>query len=90
VRTRVRTVSDLEVAESWSAQGRGRVLEIRISADGFLRYMARSLVGTLLEAGRGARDAETVARALAQGDRTLAGATAPAKGLTLVQVHYDH
>ena len=89
VQGRVRTVTRLEVSKRWSTEGRGHLIEIEISADGFLRYMVRSIVGTLLEAGRGARDADAIARALTSGDRALAGATAPAKGLTLVEVLYE-
>ncbi|HEX8070786.1 MAG TPA: tRNA pseudouridine(38-40) synthase TruA [Pyrinomonadaceae bacterium] len=88
VQTRVRTVTRFEVAEAWSATGRGRVVEFTVSADGFLRYMVRALVGTLLEAGRGARDAASVRAAIESGARTAAGTTAPAKGLTLVEVLY--
>ncbi len=64
------------------------MFEIRASANGFLRYMVRSIVGTLLAVGRGEMDQSTVTRAIATGDRTAAGATAPAKGLTLLSVHY--
>ncbi|HLL71846.1 MAG TPA: tRNA pseudouridine(38-40) synthase TruA [Pyrinomonadaceae bacterium] len=90
VETRVRTVTRLEVCERWSAEGRGRLIEINASADGFLRYMVRSIAGTLLEIGRGAMDESQVARALDSRERSLAGATAPAKGLTLVEVHYEN
>ena len=89
VQTRVRRVTRLDVSERWSAEGRGRLIEITASADGFLRYMVRSIVGTLLEVGRGARAAETITQAITTGERALVGATAPAKGLTLVEVHYD-
>lgn len=88
VETRVRNVTQLEVRERWSEEGRGRIVEIVASADGFLRYMVRSIAGTLLEVGRGQMDAAQVARAIKSGERSLAGATAPAKGLTLVEVHY--
>jgi tRNA pseudouridine38-40 synthase len=87
-RTRVRTVTGLEVMETVDARGRGRLIEIEASADGFLRYMVRSIAGTLLAAGRGEMDGGTIARAINTGDRSLAGATAPAHGLTLVKVHY--
>jgi len=50
--------------------------------------MVRSIVGTLLAVGRGEIDQETVARAISEGDRSLAGATAPAHGLTLMSVQY--
>jgi tRNA pseudouridine38-40 synthase len=88
VETRVRHVTQLDVRASWSAEGRGRLVEIVASAEGFLRYMVRSIAGTLLEVGRGQMEAAQVARALESRERSLAGATAPAKGLTLVEVHY--
>ncbi|MFL6207239.1 MAG: tRNA pseudouridine(38-40) synthase TruA [Pyrinomonadaceae bacterium] len=89
VQTRVRTVTELTITERWSAEGRGRVIELTVSADGFLRYMVRSIIGTLLEVGHGARDEASIASALSSRERALAGATAPAKGLTLREVHYD-
>lgn len=89
VKDRVRNVTRLDVSEFWSEQARGRVVEINVSADGFIRYMARSIAGTLLAVGRAEIDGETIRRALSTGDRTLAGATAPAHGLTLVEVRYE-
>ncbi len=88
VLTRVRSVTKLEVTERFDARGRGRLVEITVSADGFLRYMARSIAGTLLRVGRGEMDDVQIALALASGDRKAAGATAPACGLALVTVHY--
>lgn len=89
IQTRVRTVTEVAVRELWSEEGRGRLVEITARAEGFLRYMVRSIAGTLLEVGRGQMDAAQVARALDSRERSLAGATAPAKGLTLVEVHYE-
>ena len=89
VESRVRNVTRLEVCERFSERGRGRVVEISVSAGGFLRSMARSIAGTLLSVGRGESGEDEIARALATGDKSLAGATAPARGLTLVRVHYD-
>ena len=89
VRDRVRTVTRLEVTERRSARGRGRLVEITASADGFLRFMVRSIAGTLIAAGRGEIGEDIIARALSTGDRTLAAPTATARGLTLVAVHYD-
>jgi tRNA pseudouridine38-40 synthase len=63
-------------------------LAVLISADSFLHHMVRNLVGTLVEIGRGARPAEWMTRVLESRDRALAGATAPAHGLTLVRVLY--
>jgi tRNA pseudouridine38-40 synthase len=64
------------------------MIEFRISANGFLRYMVRSIVGTLLEVGRGEKDFDTIQTAIVTGDRGLAGATAPPHGLTLHKVVY--
>jgi tRNA pseudouridine38-40 synthase len=87
--TRVRDITRLEIKEAWDERGRGRLVEISVSADGFLRYMVRSIAGTLLAAGRGEMDEARVARAIDTGERELAGATAPACGLTLLHVQYD-
>ncbi|HVF51503.1 MAG TPA: tRNA pseudouridine(38-40) synthase TruA [Pyrinomonadaceae bacterium] len=88
--TRVRRVTLVEVSEHWSARGRGRLIEIRVSGEGFLRYMVRSIAGTLVAAGRGEVDAARIQTALRTGDRSLAAPTAPAHGLTLVEVHYEN
>ncbi len=64
------------------------LLVFEIAGAGFLRYMVRSLVGTLVEIGRGQRPADEMARLLAAPDRTAAGRTAPAHGLFLVKVEY--
>jgi tRNA pseudouridine38-40 synthase len=88
VQTRVRNVTELSITERLSARGRGRLVEIRVSADGFLRYMVRSIAGALLAAGRGDTDAQAISRAIESGERIIVAATAPAHGLTLVEVHY--
>ena len=64
-------------------------LTIEIEANGFLYGMVRSIVGTLIDIGRGYRPAGTMARILKTRDRRLVGPTAPAKGLCLVCVQYD-
>ena len=86
---RVRTVSDCVIETHWDARAGAAVIEFRISANGFLRYMVRSIVGTILEVGRGEKDSDTIQTAIITGDRSLAGKTAPAHGLTLFQVRYD-
>jgi tRNA pseudouridine38-40 synthase len=88
VQTRVRNVTALEVSERPSARGRGRLVEIRASAEGFLRHMVRSVAGALLASGRGEIDAELIRRAIETGHRPHAVVTAPAHGLTLLEVHY--
>ena len=87
--SRVRTIESLEIAGGWNARGRCHLIEMTVSANGFLRYMVRSIAGTLLAAGRGEVAEELVARAIREGDRALVGATAPAHGLTLKSVKYD-
>ncbi|MDX6612138.1 MAG: tRNA pseudouridine38-40 synthase [Blastocatellia bacterium] len=87
--TRVRTVTELAIAEHWDERGQCRLIEITATANGFLRYMVRSIVGTLLGAARNEIDETTIQRAIRTGERRLAGATAPACGLTLLRVQYD-
>jgi tRNA pseudouridine38-40 synthase len=88
VKTRVRTLTRLEVTERWDGRAGGRMVELTISADGFLRYMVRSIAGTLMAVGRGEMNDSAVQRAIGTGERSLAGATAPAGGLTLLSVDY--
>ncbi len=66
----------------------GGEIEILAEGSGFLRYMVRNLVGTLLEVGQGRRSVAWVADTLAARDRTHAGPTAPALGLVLEAVDY--
>jgi tRNA pseudouridine38-40 synthase len=65
-----------------------RLISIEIEADGFLYNMARNIVGTLIEIGRGKIPAGYLRKILASRNRKLAGPTAPARGLFLVKVKY--
>lgn len=60
-----------------------------IQADGFLKYMVRNIVGTLVRVGQGKLDPQAVEQILASKDRHLAGITAPSRGLCLVRVDYE-
>ena len=60
-----------------------------VEADGFLYNMVRIMVGTLLDIADGRLAADSIPAILRSGDRRLAGATAPAKGLCLEAVFYD-
>ncbi len=60
----------------------------RIAADRFLRNMVRSIVGTLLEVGRGKRAAESIPELIESRDRCLAGQSVPGKALFLSKVEY--
>lgn len=68
-------------------QNAGRC-QFLIAGDGFLRHMVRNIVGTLVEVGQGRRAPQEFAQLIAARDRTLAGPTAPAKGLILKEVMY--
>lgn len=87
--SRVRNVLDFSVESRWDTTAQGTLIEFRITATGFLRYMVRSIVGTMLEVGRGEKDSDTIQTAIITGDRDLAGKTANAQGLTLHKVEYD-
>ena len=78
----VRTLRSIEIDRQ------GDELRILLTGNGFLYNMVRIIVGTLIEAGRGERDAENVAAALQSRDRKNAGFTAPAQGLCLWDVQY--
>lgn len=84
--TKTRTITGLDVSEHRDEGS--RIIGISITAEGFLRYMVRSIVGTLMAVGRGEMDNDLVQRALEAGDRNQVGATAPACGLTLLSVRY--
>lgn len=87
--SRVRNILDMSVDSHWDDMAQGVMIEIRATATGFLRYMVRSIAGTLIEAGRGEKDFDTIQTAIITGNRSLAGKTAPSQGLTLLQVDYD-
>ncbi len=61
---------------------------VRIEANAFLRGMVRTIVGTLLEVGKGERAPEDIPALLEARDRKLAGPSAPGQGLCLLKVEY--
>ena len=64
------------------------LLVFHIEADGFLRYMVRNIVGTLVDVGMQKLTSDDFKSILDSKDRSQASATAPAHGLTLVKVIY--
>ena len=88
VEDRVRTITEIEIIERPDDRSPGTLIEIRVSAEGFLRYMVRAMAGTLMALGRGELDCDTIGEALETLKRPLAAVTAPACGLTLLSVRY--
>ena len=89
VEDRVRTITQLEISEGAVERSPGSLIEIRVSAEGFLRYMVRTIAGTLMAVGRGELDRDAVSAAVETGARPTAAVTAPACGLTLLSVRYQ-
>lgn len=72
-----------------TAEGGSPLVVITVTGNAFLRNMVRILAGTLVEVGEGRRTAQSVAHALESQERSDAGITAPARGLTLKTVHFE-
>ncbi len=79
------TVRTMYSANTWQEN---QMVIIKLQANGFLKNMVRNIVGTLVDAGHGKISEKGFMEILKSCDRTLAGATAPARGLVLDQVHY--
>jgi tRNA pseudouridine38-40 synthase len=72
----------------WWGPADGRLIEVRVAADGFLPHMVRNLVGALAHIGRETREPGWLLDLLATQDRRRAPAAAPAHGLTFWRVGY--
>jgi tRNA pseudouridine38-40 synthase len=83
-KTTVRRIESIEIARAPDG-----LVTVDVRGNAFLRNMVRIVVGTLAEVGTGDRPVAQVAEILASRDRTLAGITAPARGLELIEVRYD-
>ncbi len=95
--SRVRTVlscrvTGVEPSELWPLYANccGAMVVIDCVGNGFLKYMIRTMVGTLAEVGEGKRTAGSIAALLAERDRTRAGPCVPATGLYLCGIEYDN
>lgn len=86
---RRRTITRLEVIDREDDREHGQMIEIRASANGFLRYMVRTIAGTLMAVGRSELSVEEVREAIETGNRPNEAVTAPACGLTLMNVSYE-
>ncbi len=83
VKDRVRTIIDMEIKA-----GDDGLIEIMVEAHGFLKYMVRNIIGTLVEVGRDKRMPEEMKVIIESRNRKIAGVTAPACGLFLKEVKY--
>ena len=78
---------DCRIDEAYFEE-RGNLLVFTIKADRFLRNMVRAIIGTLMEVGQGKRSLEDLRKVLLSKDRSMAGTSAPAYGLYLIDVAY--
>lgn len=78
----VRTLDQIAVARY------GEGIEVTVEAQSFLHRQVRSIVGSLVEVGRGVRDEDWIGQILAAKDRTACGPVAPPDGLFLERVEY--
>lgn len=89
----VRTVAhcDCKELENWwgARPAEGKLIGIRIVADGFLPRMVRGITGALVEVGRELRAPEWITGLIEMQDRRKGPMNAPAHGLTLWDVGYD-
>ena len=79
--------STLRYIESFDIQRIGEEVVFTVTGNGFLHHMVRIMVGTLVEVGKGQREAASI-EALYGGDRADAGVLMPACGLCLMEVTY--
>jgi tRNA pseudouridine38-40 synthase len=82
-KTTIRTIHSFDVRE------KNGLIEMEVSGNAFLYNMVRILAGTLIRAGQHRLSAVSMRKALETGERELLGYTAPAKGLTLLEVRYE-
>jgi tRNA pseudouridine38-40 synthase len=89
VDSRIRTITELEIKTIDDERSGVCLFEIRASADGFLRYMVRAIVGALMAVGRHELGPGQLKESIESGGRIREVVTVPAHGLTLLEVHYN-
>lgn len=85
VLTTVRSVHRFDLEEEYPG-----LYCFKVEGSGFLKQMVRTMVGTVLEAGEGKRDPDSIPEVLAALNRRSAGRTVPASGLCLMRVYYEN
>ena len=66
------------------------LIAIRVTGSGFLYNMVRIIAGTLLQVGIGERKPHEMQAILTAKNRAAAGPTAPAHGLTMIGIEFNH
>jgi len=88
----VRTVLEISCKRSsdivWAGEPLEGLIAIKVRAHAFLHNMVRIIAGTAIDVGLGNLSPQDIPSIIEARDRTKAGKTAPAKGLTLVRVEY--
>ena len=82
VKSTVRTIYSCHVQKD------GPLITIRVTGNGFLYHMVRIIAGTLIKVGGGELAPERLSEILAAKERSAAGPTAPARGLTMIGIEY--
>ncbi len=73
----------------WQETGEISTVKFTIRGSGFLRFMVRSIVGTLIRVGSGKITVQDFNDIIESCDRSRSGPTAPPHGLSLISVEYD-
>jgi tRNA pseudouridine38-40 synthase len=81
-------LSTIRVLHRFEVERRGGLVICEVEGTAFLKNMVRVMCGTLVSVGRGDLPSTIISAVLENGDRTQAGVTAPARGLTLAHVTY--
>jgi tRNA pseudouridine38-40 synthase len=81
--------SGVRVLRAVTIEESGEEIRALFRGDGFLRGMVRAICGVLADIARGKAPVDRVEKLLENGDRDLLAPKAPARGLTLVRVHYE-
>jgi tRNA pseudouridine38-40 synthase len=78
----IKTIYDVNITESKTT------ITFEFFGNSFLKYMVRSMMGTLIEIGQHKKEMSVIKQNLSVPNRKLAGKTAPAKGLYLKKIYY--
>lgn len=77
-----------EIYDIWVDDSKLPLVELYVHGNGFLKQMVRSIAGTIVDCGKARKKPEDISAIIKAKDRKLAGMTAPAQALSLVQIFY--